>query len=214
MLDTVETMKEAQLRNKGLEKAGAILIHKAANDDDYNVYNIINFEASAKYGKGTKWCISGVKPNKNGLTGRDYFKKYKEDMGADINFYFYVSKNRGKYAITVATQGSRGMKEIYDSKDMRIDEIPDAPSVPEVDKYETIRYRSVYESDTWSILKCLNQGMYVNMNHKDEEDEYAFYPAYQMFLDGQQQLISIDDFADMSEDHMHLVEIYDELGIL
>ena len=107
------------------ESEGAKLVYE---DDDWYVYHITNYEASCKYGKGTKWCISGSKWWNNGERGRDYFDQYSED---GIVLYFFIDRNNGrKYALCLYPNGSNW--EIYNDADLRVPYIPNAPFVKEI----------------------------------------------------------------------------------
>ncbi len=58
---STEVDKSNETKQK--EKEGARLVY---SDKDWKVYHITTYEASAKYGKNTKWCISGSKRWENG----------------------------------------------------------------------------------------------------------------------------------------------------
>lgn len=58
LVDDILAEREAKKEKERLASDGAELIYE---DADWLVYKITNFEASQKYGKNTKWCISGSK---------------------------------------------------------------------------------------------------------------------------------------------------------
>ena len=73
-----------EIDTKGRE--GSKLLY---NDNEWKVYEILNYEASKKYGKNTMWCISG----ENGYDGVNYFTNYQNDK---VVFYIDI-KNNQKY---------------------------------------------------------------------------------------------------------------------
>lgn len=107
---------------KQKEKDGAELIY---SDDTWKVYYITNYEASAKYGKGTKWCITGTKRWNDGTTGKETFQDYHDKN--NVEFYFYLNKNGDKYALALYPNGKS--YEIFNAEDVSCAYIPDAPKV-------------------------------------------------------------------------------------
>lgn len=105
-------------------REGAELV---AENKYYKVYHITTFEASQKYGANTKWCITGKESG--WISGEDPHNKYwKEYTDAGIQFYFFIPKTKDnmKYALAL---GKGGRYEIFDEKDDKVKDIPDAPSV-------------------------------------------------------------------------------------
>lgn len=109
--------KEAQA------KQGARLIY---DKDGWKVYNITNYPASAKYGKGTKWCISGSKRWGNDESGEKMWNDYSSK---GIKFYFFIHGNT-KYALALYPDNKTF--ELFDERDNVIAYIPDAPMVDEI----------------------------------------------------------------------------------
>ena len=109
---------------KEKEKEGARLVY---SDDNWKVYEITTYEASAKYGKGTKWCITGSKRWTNGEEGSRYFDDYYSQNG--VRFYFFINKDGNKYALAVYPDGSC---EIFNAEDVAIPFIPNAPEIDEI----------------------------------------------------------------------------------
>lgn len=107
-------------------KGGAKLIY---NDSSWKVYEISTYEAAAKYGKNTKWCIAGSKYWSNGENGKDYFDNYSQQ---GLKFYFFIRSNVEKYALCVHRSGD---VEIFNSLDVKVGFIPDAPSIDALNKY-------------------------------------------------------------------------------
>lgn len=102
---------------------GAELLY---SDKDWKVYHITNYEASAKYGKGSKWCISGSKEWSNGEKGEEYFNNYTKE---GIDFYFFINKTT-KYALAVDKRNQIG--EIFSAEDVQIPYIPNAPKIENI----------------------------------------------------------------------------------
>lgn len=59
-------------------------------NEDWLVLWIKTYEAAAKYGAGTTWCITGRYPGHESR-GEHYFNMYREDNGWE--YYFYIKKN-------------------------------------------------------------------------------------------------------------------------
>lgn len=126
-LDDLKTNKDKEKRKEELAKAGSKLVYQ---DGQWKVYKIDNYEASAKYGANTKWCISGSKQWANGENGEHYFNDYYKQ---GIRFYFFIRNNGEKYALVLYPDNKAF--EIFNSIDQRISYIPDAPKVKELSQY-------------------------------------------------------------------------------
>ena len=120
----VEATKSNRQKSKEIADQGAELICETPH---WKVYHITTFEASQKYGRDSKWCITGVNDY-----GDKYWKQYTEQ---GVKFYFLITKGnydpRGresKFAVAVFKDGSC---EIYDQQDDRIggDEIPNTEGI-------------------------------------------------------------------------------------
>lgn len=114
--------REEKNRVKTAEKEGAELIY---SDNDWKVYHITNYEASAKYGKGTKWCITGTERWNDGNSGEETFKEYHEKN--NVEFYFFIKNGTEKYAVALYPDGET--TEIFNAEDVSIAYIPDAPHI-------------------------------------------------------------------------------------
>lgn len=78
----LENSRSATQAKKDIANRGAELIQET---EHWRVYHITTFEASQKYGRDTKWCITGIND-----FGDKYWKDYT-DKG--IEFYFVISKD-------------------------------------------------------------------------------------------------------------------------
>ena len=120
-------MQDDALRKKEAERKasdGAVLLH---SDEDWKVYEIKSYEASAKYGKNTRWCITGSKRWDNGENGERYFDRYKN---SGIRFFFFIKADGEKYALTLYPDNKT--IEIFDAADNSISYIPGAPEIDEI----------------------------------------------------------------------------------
>ena len=110
----VENTKSRTQLKKDIADEGAELV---AENKFWRVYYITTFKAAQKYGRDTKWCITGV--NNYG----DKYWKYYTRRG--IEFYFLIAKanysSRGrtsKYAIAYHTRKQKC--EVFNQQDDRI----------------------------------------------------------------------------------------------
>jgi len=98
-------------RKLGSQKTdGAKLI---AENEGWRVYKILNHQACMQYGDDTQWCIK--KPD--GQHWASYIK--------NMNFYFYVSKNRGRddpLAKIAMNIDAKGEKEYWNAHNNNIKE--------------------------------------------------------------------------------------------
>ena len=147
---SVEELENAVLeleqnKSKTQIKAQADEGAKLVGENDYwKVYHITTFEASQKYGKDTKWCITGIHNS-----GRIHWDQYTRE---GIEFYFYITKGeydpRGrdsKFALAYSPK-EPDTYEIYDQQDSKVGGIPNAPiisNLPDIDiaTLDTYEYR-------------------------------------------------------------------------
>jgi hypothetical protein len=100
---------------KEVADEGAELIQET---EHWKVYHITTYAASQKYGRDTKWCITGVNNY-----GDKYWNQYTKD---GIQFYFLISKDaynaRGRFSkFAIAKHPDVDQCEIYDQQDNAVD---------------------------------------------------------------------------------------------
>jgi hypothetical protein len=97
--------KSEVLQKKDVSKKIEKDVKHIFENDLVTIISPNTFEASKKYGAGTKWCISG----KDKLHWDDYIEK-------DVKFYFILPKaNKNKLAFAIYPNGT--VKEVYDAED-------------------------------------------------------------------------------------------------
>ena len=150
-----ENSKSKTQATKELAEEGAVLIQETPH---WKVYHITTFEASQKYGRDTKWCITGINNY-----GDKYWNEYTND---GIKFYFLISKDnydaRGRFSkFAIAKHPNVEQYELYDQQDTAVDScvIPyrDEINIPDVDL--TIEYFGNY---------CANCGIKLYDNIYDD----------------------------------------------
>jgi hypothetical protein len=117
--------KKSKTQQKKSISDGAKLV---GENEYWKVYHITTFEASQKYGRDSKWCITGV----DGYGDR-YWKAYTDE---GIQFYFYITKGdynrRGKDSKFAIAVYPNGRYEIYNQQDIRVSDIPCAPKIEDI----------------------------------------------------------------------------------
>ena len=85
--------------------------------EHWKVYRITTYEAAQKYGRDTKWCITGINN-----WGNKYWNDYKNK---GVDFYFLITKEsydprayNSKYAIALYPDGKT--YEAFDQKDGQV----------------------------------------------------------------------------------------------
>ena len=124
-LNNLDAHIKSKEDTKQKAKDGARLVY---SDDNWKVYEITTYEASAKYGKNTKWCITGSKRWSDRGDGRDFWDGYYSKDG--VRFYFFIKSNDEKYALAIYP-GDKYC-EIYNNEDVQIPFIPNAPLIDEI----------------------------------------------------------------------------------
>lgn len=109
-VSNLENTKSNTQQRKEID-SGAKLV---CESEHWKVYHITTFEASQKYGKDTKWCITGAYGE-----GEKYWKNY---TNFGIEFYFCITKDeydpRGQYSkVAIALYEPDDSYELYDQRD-------------------------------------------------------------------------------------------------
>lgn len=113
-INKTENTKSNTQAKKEIADQGAELV---CSSEHWNVYHITTFEASQKYGRDTKWCITGINN-----WGDKYWNEYKEN---GIDFYFLINKEeydaRGKYSkVAIALHKNKRNCEVFNQQDTPI----------------------------------------------------------------------------------------------
>lgn len=91
---------------------------KLYEDSEWVVYKITTYDAAKHYGKGTKWCISGIYPGRE-HQGEYFFNDYIEEYNLD-GYYFYINKNdSGKKYCLLQSRGGV-VKSLWNANDVSI----------------------------------------------------------------------------------------------
>ena len=141
---------------------GATLV---AENDNWFVYNITDYEASKRYGEGTKWCITQEK----------WWNKYRRR----VNFYFLISKklDEANKWFKIALQVPRKGKNTYwDSLDNSYDKLPTKLSVPKftITKKEI----DVSEGKLERLVDLLKDDYESQEEFYQSEEAYESYEEY------------------------------------
>lgn len=143
------TLSKTQKAKKDVVN-GADLIYK---DDNWKVYHVHTYDAAAKLGSGTTWCITG---RYHGATDRGeyYFNNYVRRYGLDDYYFIFDLNNRDsatgdylKYCAGV-TKDPRRLAFLFNGmqdKEITNDGIPGAPRENRIQPISGIRipYNSI-----------------------------------------------------------------------
>ena len=120
-----EKSKSKSQISRDTSDEGAKLV---CDSEHWKVYHITTYAASRKYGRDTKWCITGI--NNEGDT---YWNEY---TGKGMTFYFLIAKHGfssrgtdGKYALAVYP-GAK-VCEVFNQQDEAV-ALEDVPHIDEV----------------------------------------------------------------------------------
>jgi hypothetical protein len=109
-----ESTKSVTQIKKEISENGAELVDET---DLWKVYHITTYEAAQKYGRDTKWCITGIDN-----WGDKYWKEYKEK---GVEFYFLITKGEYnpraqdcKFALAIYNDGKH--YEAFDQQDDQV----------------------------------------------------------------------------------------------
>ena len=161
-----ETGVSKSRAKKAISDNGAELV---GENEYWKVYHITTFEASQKYGRDTKWCITGI---------NNYGDKYWKDYtNRGIKFYFYITKGnydaRGtssKMALAVALDNTYN---IYDQQDNKVNGIANAPVIEGLPNIAYTKYKK-YVYSGGQIPKSLVADQFIIDSNIDKIDANAF----------------------------------------
>lgn len=186
VLNNAQNIKSKSQMDKEA-KQGATLIY---SDNDWKVYKIDTYAAANRYGKGTKWCISG---NYNGheQEGEYWFNNYKHE-GAEA-YYFFIGKQE-KYCLVKYPDKI----EIFNEEDKRVAEIPDAPHIENVYELNT----DIFKDE--EIIDAINSYTHFLVSEYVQESAYYLGDVDYMLVEFQE---------DMSLHHFISTIILDNIGV-
>ena len=103
----------------------------------WKVYHITTYEASQKYGRDTKWCITGI----DGY-GRKYWDDYTK---TGVEFYFYISTGdinpRGRYGKYALALSPNNEFKVYDQQDNEAYGVPKCPQIVGLPDIRTVEVK-------------------------------------------------------------------------
>ncbi len=169
----IETAKSnTQARKEG--ELGAKLI---VETEHWKVYHITSFEASQKYGRDTKWCITGADDS-----GDRYWREYTEQ---GVIFYFFIAKDnynpRGwdsKFALVLYPKWNE--YEVYDQQDNPVDSLADIPNLTKEElvnpivNFATFKPMEVYDGLLPDVCEICGQITPQAHLHFTDEDDGPF----------------------------------------
>ena len=122
----LENTKSKNQMTKDLADQGAELI---CDSEHWLVYHITTFEAAQKYGRDSRWCITGIND-----WGDRYWNDYRSH---NIEFYFFITKQnydpRGEDSKFALAYYPDGHGEIFDQRDNQISSIEEIPYYEEIE---------------------------------------------------------------------------------
>lgn len=121
LLTSYEQRKTRSQRNREAE-AGAEVIYE---DDRWLVLHITTYEAAAKYGSHTRWCITG-RYEGNEDRGQYFFDRYLNNNYTGYYFFIRKGNDEEKYAVCPLKDGDG--YDIWDPKDGRPSFVPNGPT--------------------------------------------------------------------------------------
>ena len=173
ILDRLEGETKAKKEREKAKKEGAELIYE---DDNWYVYHITTFEASKKYGAGSRWCITGKNLSGEDAYGNRYWDIYTRNGD---KFYFFLKKgSNDKWALALHSNGDF---EIFNAADRAVDGIPGAPSVPglpEVAGYDDSNYDDDLDLDDGDLELDVDDE--IDLDDEDNNEVPVQRPNYEM----------------------------------
>ncbi len=151
-------------------EAGAELV---GFNDFWKVYHITTYEASQKYGRDTKWCITGV----DGY-GRKYWDDYTK---TGVEFYFYISTGKinprgryGKYALALSPNDEF---KVYDQQDNEAYGVPNCPTIAGLPDIRTVEVKH-YVYDGTDLPENLNRTVIETIDISEDVTDIPFATFY------------------------------------
>lgn len=167
------TEVENTISNTQLKKAADSGAEFVTSNEYWKVYHITTFEASQKYGRDTKWCITGV----DGY-GRKYWDDYTK---AGVEFYFFISKDKinprgryGKYAVAISPKDDF---RVYDQQDNEAYGVPNAPTIKGLPDLKTVEIEH-YVFDGKEVPDNVNRTSVKTIDVAEDVKELRFGAFY------------------------------------
>jgi hypothetical protein len=190
---------------KDIADEGAELVQET---EHWKVYRIDTFEASKKYGRDSKWCITGVGPY-----GDNYWNKYKKQ---GYTFYFIITKGKynprgddSKFAVA-AFPGDK--PEIYDQTDVLV-HYSAIPFADEID-IPGVNLKNA-EGEVWYCEGCaaaLNSEEFYLSPDGEVYCEECFFQEY-FLCDNCSEAFALDSAVNSETGQMYCPECAGELGL-
>lgn len=156
-LSNFENTKSSTQLKKEVADNDAKLV---ADTKHWKVYKILTFAAAVKYGKDTKWCITGARGK-----GDNYWKTY---AASGAIFYFFISKinydPRGrdsKFALAIYPADGflydDDSYEVYNQVDWQLKDLKAIPYLEEVN-IPGIDFNKIVPHEKYENMTCDNCG--------------------------------------------------------
>lgn len=165
MENTISSTQQKRQMEAGADFVG--------ENDQWKVYHITTYEASQKYGRDTRWCITGV----DGY-GRKYWDDY---INSGVDFYFYISKDKinprgrfGKYALALSPNDEF---LVYDQQDNEAYGVPNAPVINGLPDVRTVDLKH-YVYDGNEVPDNLNRTTIETIDIAEDVDTIKFATFY------------------------------------
>lgn len=139
----------------------------------WKVYHITTYEASQKYGRDTKWCITGI----DGY-GRKYWDDYTK---TGVEFYFYISTGeinpRGRYGKYALALSPNDEFKVYDQQDNEAYGVPKCPQITGLPDIRTVEVKH-YVYDGTTIPDNLNRTIIETIDIAENVNNIPFATFY------------------------------------
>lgn len=174
LLSVVDDAKKSEQESKATKEA-----KKIYDKDGVVIYVPLTVQASCKYGRGSKWCISGTSDSRN-------LNTYFDDYSKHSNFYFLINNNiddkrEFKYALQWRFDGGGRELTWWDAVDDPHNERPDWVT-----------------DEMWSAIEAFNPKhkmikLKTQMLSFIETPNFEDYPKFSDMLNKEQKIKVIDD---------------------